>query len=200
LGYVVEHGEEMVSHKAQPLAEALAEQARRAAPQEPTYDRDLMLCRLLREALFHRDSERRHLAALLISASPFAVGTADALLSLMGEEGFPVWVRSRAATLVRYLGEDVHRMRMLGFVDHPVEDLAASIAQGLGHLTYTPLSDQALRSSLGAEWSPRERAKMYALGMTGSPGLRAMTRASGVPDWQRSAARWWISQGPAIRA
>lgn len=200
LGYVVAHGEELVSHKAQPLAEALAEQARRAAPQEPAYDRDLMLSRLLREALFHRDSERRHLAALLVSASPFAAGTADALLALMGEESFPTWVRSRAATLVRYIGEDVHRMRMLGFVDHPVDEIAASISQGLGHLTFTPLSDQALRNSLGREWSTRERAKMYALGMTGSPGLQAMVRASGVPDWQRSAARWWISQGSAIRA
>jgi hypothetical protein len=29
-----------------------------------------MLTRLIRDALFHRDSERRHLAALLISSSP----------------------------------------------------------------------------------------------------------------------------------
>ncbi len=200
LGYVVEHGEELVSGKAQPLAEALAEQARRAAPQDPAYERDLMLARLLREALFHRDSERRHLAALLISASPFGAGAADALLALMGDEGHPTWVRSRAATLVRYLGEDVHRMRMLSFLEHPADELAMPIAQGLGHLTYTPLADQALRNSLGREWSERERAKMYALGMTGSPGLPMMVRAAGVPDWQASAARWWISQGAAIRA
>ncbi len=199
LGYVVEHGEELVSSKAQALADVLAEQARAAAPQKPMYDEDRMLPRLLREALFHRDSERRHLAALLISASPFTAGAADALLVLMGEEGHPGWVRGRAATLVRYLSDDAHRMRMLGFLEHPLDDLAVPVVQALGHLPYTPLADQAVRSSLQREWSARERAKMYALGMTGSPGLHAIIRAPTSPDWQVSAARWWLAQGSAIR-
>ena len=46
----------------------------------------------------------------------------------------------------------------------------------------------------------RERGKMYALGMTGSPGLAAIARSTDAPEWQKSAARWWIAQGPAIRA
>jgi hypothetical protein len=111
-----------------------------------------------------------------------------------------VWTRVRAATLVRYLSTDVHRMRMLGFLDHPIDELAAPIAQGLGHLPITPLSDQALRNSLGREWSMRERARMYALGMTGSPALPVIAKSSDAPEWQRSAARWWIAQGPAIQA
>ena len=66
-------------------------------------------------------------------------------------------------------------------------------------MTPTPLADQALRNSLGKEWSLRERAKVYALGMTGSDGLPAIVRSTDAPDWQKSAARWWSAQGPAIR-
>ena len=199
LGYVVEHGEEMVAHKAKVVSHELAERARLRVPQEPLYDEDRMLERLIREALFHRDSERRHLAALLVSASPFGEAVTDELLQVVVSESFPGWMRTRAATLVRYLSTDVHRMRMLTLVDHPVDGIAAPIIQGLGHMSPTPLADQALRSSLGKEWSLRERAKVYALGMTGSEGLHAILRANDAPEWQKSAARWWTAHGPAIR-
>jgi transcriptional regulator with XRE-family HTH domain len=200
LGYVVEHGEEMVAHKAKLISHDLAERARDRVPQEPLYDEDRMLERLIREALFHRDSERRHLAALLVSASPFGEAVTDELLQVVVSEGFPGWMRTRAATLVRYLSTDVHRMRMLTLIDHPVDDIAAPVIQGLGHMAPTPLADQALRNSLGKEWSMRERAKVYALGMTGSAGLAAILKANDGPEWQKSAARWWTRQGPAIRS
>jgi transcriptional regulator with XRE-family HTH domain len=200
LGYVVEHGEAVVATKARDIAHTLAEAARARAPQDASYDGDRMLARLVREALFHRDSERRHLAALLVSASPFWEGVADEMLSLVADEGHPAWMRARAATLVRYLSGDAHRMRMLGLIDHSNDEIATALTQGLGHMRPTPVADQALRRSLGAEWSLRERAKMYALGMTGSPGLEVILRNSDVPAWQRSAARWWRTQGPAIHA
>ena len=60
------------------------------------------------------------------------------------------------------------------------------------------MSDQALRNTLGKEWSPRERAKMYALGMSGSPGLLAISKSKDAAAWQQAAARWWIEQGPAV--
>jgi len=200
LGYVVEHGEEMVAPKARAIAQDIAEAARARTVQEPPYDEDKMLPRLIREALFHRDSERRHLAALLVSASPFGEGVTDELLAVTTDAGYPAWMRVRAATMVRYLSSDVHRMRMLSFLDHPVDDLVVPIAQGLGHMSFASLSDQALRSGLGGEWSMRERSKMYALGMSGSPALPAIVRSTDAPDWQRSAARWWLAQGAAIRA
>jgi hypothetical protein len=40
---------------------------------------------------------------------------------------------------------------------------------------------------------------MYALGMTGSAGLRAISRSATAPAWQKAAARWWIEIGPAVR-
>jgi len=64
LGYVVEHGEEIVASKARAMSHEMAESARSRTPQSADYDEDKMLPRLVRESLFHRDSERRHLAGL----------------------------------------------------------------------------------------------------------------------------------------
>ncbi|HET7532264.1 MAG TPA: hypothetical protein VFJ83_03880 [Nocardioidaceae bacterium] len=199
LEYVVETGEELGSGMARGLSYDVAEAARARVPGEPTYDEDRMLVRLVREALFHRDSERRHLASLLISASPFGDAITDELLGLLAAPNAPRLVRTRAATLVRYLSGDTHRLRMLGLVDDSSDHVGTVIAQGIGHMTFTAFSDQVIRASLKDEWSPRERAKMYALGMSGSPGLETILRSGQAPEWQKTAARWWVSQGPAVR-
>ena len=104
------------------------------------------------------------------------------------------------STLVRYLCNDSHRQRMLVFLHDPDEQVAIPMIQGLGHLSFSPTCDQEVRSSLAQEWSARERAKLYALGMTGSPGLALIAASEGRPRWQRSAARWWLDQGSAVRA
>ncbi|CAN5417261.1 hypothetical protein BH10ACT10_BH10ACT10_01690 [soil metagenome] len=199
LGYVVQHGEELVASKAEQFSQDLASSARQRVPQDPTYDEDQMLARLIREALFHRDSERRHLAALLIASSPFGRAVTDELLLRLAGPWNAEWIRSRLSTLVRYLSDDSHRMRMLAFVEDGSDEVATPLTQGLGHLGFSPMSDQAIRNSLGKEWSPRERAKMYALGMSGSPGLLAISKSSQPAPWQKAAARWWLDQGPAIR-
>jgi hypothetical protein len=62
--------------------------ARSRVPQDATYD-DRMLIQLIREALFHRDSERRHLAALLISSSPFGSSVTDELPVKRGATIYP---------------------------------------------------------------------------------------------------------------
>jgi hypothetical protein len=200
LGYVVEVGEDLAPSMARGLSHDVAEAARARVPGEPTYEEDRMLVRLVREALFHRDSERRHLASLLISASPFGDAITDELLTLLAVPNAPTLVRGRAATLSRYLGTDVHRLRMLRFVEDDNDLVGTVVVQGVGHMTFTEFSDQVIRSSLREEWSPRERAKMYALGMTGSPGLGAILRSGNAPEWQKIAARWWVSQGAAVRS
>ncbi|HEX6517220.1 MAG TPA: hypothetical protein VF049_16760 [Nocardioidaceae bacterium] len=199
LGYVVETGEELAAPAARTLSHELAEAARSRVPQQGSYEEDVMLPRLVREALFHRDSERRHLAALLVSASPFGDAVADVLLALLERQDCPPLVRVRAATLARYLSNDVHRMRMLRFLEDKQDGVGIVVAQGIGHMTFSELSDQVLRSSLQETWSLRERAKLYALGMSGSPGLDAILRSRNAPEWQQEAARWWRAQGPAIR-
>ena len=200
LGYVVKHGEEIVASQARSMSHEIAESARSRTPQAAGYAEDKMLPRLIREGLFHRDSERRHLAALLVSASPFGDAVTDGLLTLLTATGLPSWVRGRAATLIRYLGNDPHRMRMLRFLGDAHPQVATPMTQAFGHLRFAASSDQAIRSSLSAEFSVTEKAKLYALGMTGSPGLEAITRSATSVGWQKHAARWWIAAGPAIRS
>jgi hypothetical protein len=58
-----------VADKAAQFSHKVADAARTGVPQGPPYGEDRMLIRLIHEALFRRDSERRTLAALLISSS-----------------------------------------------------------------------------------------------------------------------------------
>ena len=200
LGYAVEHGEDVAPATASGFASRVAEAARDGAPQDPAYDEDRMLARLVREALFHRDTARRHGAALLLSASPFASSTADVLLARLATPADPAPLRVRMAVLVRYLGGESHRLRLVRMLDRDVEEVAVPLIQALGHLEYSVTSDHTVRSALHRDWSSRERAKLYVLGMTGSPGLPAIARSERAPEWQRSAARWWLDIGPAVRA
>jgi hypothetical protein len=199
MGQVMHSGEAVDPEIARGMSEELAETARSRTPGDPSYDENRMLVRLVREALFHRDSERRHLASLLIASSPFGCPLTEGLLQLLGTRRMSVAVRRRVATLVRYLGEETHRLRMLGLLDDRDDVVGAALAQGVGHLPFTPFSDQVIRASLGEASSTLERAKMYALGMSGSPGLHGIVRSGTAPQWQREAAGWWIRQGPALR-
>lgn len=199
LGYVVEHGEEVPAAKARVFAQGLADDARDRVPQDAAYAEDRMLTRLVREALFHRDSERRHLASLLLASSPFGTATGSSLLEVLGGHDHSPWVRGRLATLVRYLCDDSHRLRVVALLQDPVEQVRVALAQSLGHLSPSSTSDQSLRLSLGRADSLTERARIYALGMSGSPGLASILRSSAAPEWQRSAARWWLRRGAAIR-
>lgn len=198
LGYVVEHGEELLASKARVFAEEVAAGARSGIAVPATYSDDRMLPRLIREALFHRDSERRHLASLLLSASPFATSVTDEMVARISES-HPHWIRGRLATLARYLSADEHRMRLVDLLDDQADEVAIPAAHAIGHLRLNVVSDQALRNSLAREWSNRQQAKMYALGMSGSPVLSLLAHSSNASDWQRAAAAWWMRNGDAIR-
>jgi hypothetical protein len=147
-----------------------------------------MLTRLIREALFHRDSERRHLAALLISSSPIGSSVTDELASQAGGDHLSGVDARPAATLIRCLSKDSHRLRILAFIHDKSDDVATFVIQGLGHQSNSTTSDQAIRNGLGKFWSPRERAKMYALSMSSSPDLLAIAKAKDAPAWQKAGA------------
>jgi hypothetical protein len=197
LGYVVEYGEELMAGKAQRFSEEMAERARGGVPGQGSYTHDSLLPRLIREAVFHRDSERRHLAALLISASPFGHAVVDELLAMLCQS-YPGWIRARLATLARYAAGEQHRMRLMDFLDDAADGVAVPVAHTLGHLSRNVMSDHALRNALGRQWSDREQARMYALGMSGSPVLRVLADSRDAPDWQQAAARWWCTHGSAV--
>lgn len=200
LRHAVETGEDFPEVQARSFSNLLSDAARAKVPQEPSYAEDLMFARLVREALFHRDQGRRHVAALTLAASPFGDALCDEVLTLLAGTGFPHRLRARAASLAGYLAHDVHRLRVLRLADDADDQVATHLLQALGHMTSTHLADHALRTSLKDQETMRERAKVYALGMSGSPGLRSIARSSTAPHWQRSAARWWLEQGPALRS
>jgi len=91
-------------------------------------------------------------------------------------------------------------MRILPFLDDTIDDVAVALGQALGHLPYAVTSDQVLRASLGQVHSSRESARLYALGMTGSPALAALVGSATTPPWLREGARWWMDLGPGIFA
>lgn len=103
-----------------------------------------------------------------------------------------------AAVTIRYLSDDEHRLRMLRYVDDEQVAVAVPITQGIGHLSSYELSGKVLRTLLGANFSVRERAKLYTLGMTGSPDLESIRRSPRSPSWQKTAARWWQAQGSTV--
>jgi hypothetical protein len=80
---------------------------------------------------------------------------------------------------------------MLPFVDDKSDDVGTFISQWLGHQSYSPASDQALRSDLEKTCSPRQRAKIYTLGTSGPPGLLAIPNAKDAPARQKGRDGGW---------
>ncbi|RYP85207.1 hypothetical protein EKO23_13190 [Nocardioides guangzhouensis] len=197
-GYVLEHGEDVTAESAERLATRLVNAVAAADPAAMESDRG-ELASLVRESLFHRESERRHLGSVLLSASPYAAGLGEAALDALSERDTVSLARGRAATLCTYLATEHHRLRLSPFVGDPDETVAAAVTIALGHIEFATTTDQVLRHMIPTQPGSLGRGHMYALGMTGSPGLSAIASSSSAPDWQRRAARWWLRTGPAIR-
>ena len=196
-GYALEHGEDVSAVAAKRMAGRIVDAVHRVHP-DVEADRE-ELESLVREGLFHRESERRHLAAVVLAASPFAHVVGEAALDLLGERDAGSLARGRMATLTSYLAGDEHRLRLSPFVRDPDETVAAAVALTFGHLEFASTSDQMLRHTIPTQAGSLGRSHMYALGMTASPGLAKIAASSRAPDWQRRAARWWLRTGPAIR-
>ena len=83
-GYVLEHGEDVSSADAERMASRIVDAVGRRHAGGVEADR-VELESLVREGLFHRESERRHLAAVVLSASPYAHHVGEAGLDLLSE-------------------------------------------------------------------------------------------------------------------
>src|SRR5699024_10674325 len=129
---------------------------------------------LLRQALFFRNTERRLRAGQVLSSSPFAPALADGVLDLLADPDVVETVRRRATALLHNVVGEQHVLRMLPLVrDHDI-GVAASVTTAFGHTSYSGVADLAIRQNVPAEWLPLGRACLYALGMTGSPGIPVM--------------------------
>lgn len=192
------HGAEHSETPAAKVAADVAATALAAAPGNAPYDENPMLTQLVREALFHHQTERRHVAAVLLETSPFRGGVADQVLALLGSAEDPA-LRSRAAVLACYVAGESHRMRLHRFLDDRQTSVAMFATYALGRLPYAVTTDLALRRGLPTEPTPAAQARLHALGMTGSPVLATLASRTGAAEWQRRAAEWWLAGGPAIR-
>lgn len=102
----------------------------------------------------------------------------------------------RLATLIRYLSYYTHQLLMLAFIDEKSDDVGTLLAQGLGHESDSPTLHSG---TLSARHGRRGRgAKMYALGISGSPGLLAISKARDAPGLTEGQDALLDGGGPAI--
>jgi HEAT repeat protein len=174
------------------LAPAVQADTHSHLPQEP----DMMLRRLLREALFHSHKPRRHHAALLIAATPYAHATARHCLRLAADPND--LIAARAWTVLMRVGDGGQRPDVLR---HACEDKRPSVRAralvnvGLGG-ALEPDEASRLAGQYGESRTLERHATLFALGMAGAPQLAALAESEDSDT--RRGARWWLAQGPAI--
>lgn len=190
-------GDEMISSaRAASVVAELAPAVQADTPSHQAQEPDLMLRRLLREALFHSHKPRRHHAALLIAASPYAPATARHCLRMAADPN--ELLAARAWTVLMRVGHGGLRddvVRHAATDDRPSVRARALVNAGLGG-ELTPVQSQVITGRYGEARSLERHATLFALGMAGAPELAALAESED-PDTQRGA-RWWLSQGSAI--
>lgn len=190
-------GDEMIpSARAASVVAELAPAVQADTPSHHSQEPDLMLRRLLREALFHSHKPRRHHAALLIAASPYRPAAARHCLRLACDDND--LIAARAWTVLMRLGDGGNRDRVVELATsekRPSVRARALVNVGLGG-ALTPEQSAAIAQRYDASRSMERHATLFALGMAGAPDLAAFADSED-PETQRGA-RWWMGQGTAI--
>ncbi|WP_155992393.1 hypothetical protein [Nocardioides sp. URHA0032] len=190
-------GDEMIpAARAASVVADLAPAVQADTPRHQAQEPDLMLRRLLREALFHSHKPRRHHAALLIAATPYAPSAARHLLELAADPN--ELLAARAWTVLMRVGNhdlrDQVMQRALADERPTVRSRAlvnVGLDGGLSGEQCTALADRYAESR-----SLERHATLFALGMAGAPQLVELAKSEDA-DTARGAA-WWLGQGPAI--
>jgi len=159
---------------------------------------DMMLRRLLREALFHMHKSRRHQAALLLASSPYRHAVSRQCHDLVGGSNY--FLAARAWVVLMRVGHAGRRSEVLLRAmseSRPTLRSRALINMGLDETALSEREAQALVASV----APTERGSVrhglfFALGMSGSDLLVELTDHES--DSFRSSAQWWRTLGPAI--
>ncbi|MEP9363911.1 hypothetical protein ABLE68_13165 [Nocardioides sp. CN2-186] len=191
------NGELVSPARAASLVADLAPAIQADTPAHVAPEPDLMLRRLLREALLHSHKARRHHAALLIAASPYAPAAARRLLTVAADDND--LIAARAWTVLMRVGDGGRRdevVRRAVVETRPSIRSRALVTVGLGG----PVTDEQ-----GAEIAGRldhartleRHATLFALGMAGSPEIKTLADSEDA-ETQRGA-QWWVDQGAAIR-
>jgi len=194
---LVGRGGELVSNDvSRQVAVRVADEGRRQAAGPGPRDPDPMLERLVREALFHANAERRSQAAMLLMFSPFRDGVASGVAAQLATGPEPA-VAGRLVRLLRYCISKDELPALLAL--QPAADAGARphALQAIAHLPVAldPADATALAEQPGVWKDPRlAAATMYALGMHGHAALAAKH-----PEAANLVA-WWKATGPRLTA
>jgi len=188
----------VASRRAATLAIEAASAIQDATPTHHPIETDMMLHRLVREALVHSHKARRHHAALLIAASPYAQAAADQMLALTQHRDELVAVRAWTVLMRLPYATPTAGRSHARMLDVPERQLTrALINVGLHDQPLTAEDGAALAARLPASRRSEQHAILAALGMHASPELTSL--ADHANDDVRRAAAWWLLQGGATR-
>jgi hypothetical protein len=191
-----EGGELVSAARAASAVAELAPSIQADTPMHQAQEPDLMLRRLLREALLHAHKPRRHHAALLIAASPYAPAAARRLLRVAQDDNDLLAARAWTVLMrldVGQLHDAVVRQAVLE--QRPSIRSRALVTAGLGG-QLSDAQSRAIVDRLDHARSLERHSTLFALGMAGSQQLAPLTESED-PDTRRGA-QWWLERGAAI--
>lgn len=190
---------ELVPHaRTVAIVAELAATAQAQTPTQHSREPDPMLRRLLREALLHVHKPRRHHAALVIAASPYAPAVAEQCLRLTGHPNDLLAARAWTVLMrVGHGGREDKVVRRARTEERPTLRARALVNVGMACAGLPEEDATALADAVATQQRPADRhATLFALGMQGASELKALAEH----DQQdiRRAASWWLERGPAI--
>lgn len=187
----------LVPETSRTISRDIATKAQTSTPKMYAAEPDLLLQRLVGEALFHVHGARRSMAVNLLRVSPYGPAAADACLTLASADS--EFVGARAWETIWQLGVGSRRAEVVRLADngrHPWMQRRALTALGNSG---APLNDVEAAQVVDATLLTSHRgvcsAGLLALGMGAPSGLGMM---DSLPADQRAAATWWLKVGPSI--
>jgi hypothetical protein len=184
--------------KAALLASRVAVAVQQSTPSHHAVEADMMLHRLMREALVHTHKARRHHAALLLAASAYAPAVASHCHELTSHPDD--FIAARAWTVlmrVRSTKAQSQALRSSVLDTRDAHRPRALINVGLNHVPPTPTQARTMSDGLTRARPSEQHATLFALGMHDSAELAALTDHR--DDDVRRRAAWWLLQGGATR-
>lgn len=196
LHHVVTHGEVAPRERAADISSEIAIATQEETPARRPVQRDQMLHRLIREALFHGHQARRHQAALLLAASPYAAALARQLAVRLTASS-PT-VSFYLAGLLRYVAvAEIERPLVDLAVGHGAAAVRERLLVAIGRLDGfpSPATESTLAKLATTDPDPAvRRSAVYALGMHASPELDRLASAPKPIE----GALWWQRLGPGL--
>jgi hypothetical protein len=188
----------VVPRRAAEVASEVASTVQQATPAHHRLEADLMLRRLVREALVHVHEPRRHHAALLLAASPYAPALATACRAMTHDSEHVLAARAWAVLgRLAPAGSETERGRG-SVLDVPeAHRPRAVVGVGLGDVPLSEADARALVGALSRSRPAARHATLFALGMHRSPLLASLTGHR--VGFVRAGASWWLRQGGATR-